>query len=99
MDLKESRLVRPSTIWKYWALSYVWGGTGTWFFTTTSSTISRLEQSGGLNEFWHEIPMTIRGAVAVVAKLGYRYLWVDSIYIVQDDQEQKGAAINTVDLV
>ena len=99
IDLKESRLVRASTNWTYWALSYVWGGAGTWFFTTTTSNIEQLEQPGGLNAFWHEIPMTIQGAVAVVAKLGYRYLWIDSICIVQDDIEQKGAAIEMMDLV
>jgi hypothetical protein len=77
----------------------VWGGAGTWFFTTTTSNIEQLEKPGGLNAFWHEIPMTIQGAVTVVAKLGYRYLWIDSICIVQDDVEQKGAAIEMMGLV
>lgn len=101
IDLKEPRLVRATTEWTYWALSYVWGSDplDTWFFANTSSNIDQLEQPGGLNAFWYEIPTTIQGAVAIVAKLGFSYLWVDSICIVQDDIEQKSAAIETMDLV
>ncbi|KAH6660964.1 heterokaryon incompatibility protein-domain-containing protein [Truncatella angustata] len=73
---------KPEPTQQYVVLSYCWGqGTGqpTWI-TTTSNIQSRREG------FSLEIlPRTIADAVTVARAVGIRYLWVDSLCIVQDD--------------
>jgi hypothetical protein len=73
----------------YFALSYVWGGIE--FFKTS---IENLEQCKKDNAFSNTngipgIPKTIRDAMALVRILGERYLWVDSLCIVQNDAAKK----------
>lgn len=63
----------------YTALSYCWGEAEQ-FTTTTSTLSSRL--AGILPE---SLPRTIRDAVTVTRGLKIRYLWVDSLCILQDD--------------
>jgi hypothetical protein len=49
----------------YVAVSYIWGKGG-------------VESSFLVNTLvWKSLPQTIRDTMAVVRKLGYRYLWVD----------------------
>lgn len=64
----------------YAALSYTWGGaTGIWR-TTTSNYNTRTAQF-----YPNELPKTIFDAVNITEGLTLRYLWVDSICIIQDD--------------
>lgn len=67
----------------YVALSYCWGGPQE--FRTTTSTLADRVAGFRLNE----LPPTLRDAVLVVQDLGLRYLWVDSLCIVQDDENDK----------
>lgn len=41
-------------------------------------------QRGGLESEWDELPRTTQESIPLVSKLGGRYLWIDSLYIVQD---------------
>lgn len=68
---------------KYLTLSYVWGGDQV--HKTTTSNISVYES--GINLAL--LPATIRDAINVTHALGYRFLWVDSLCIVQDSEEDK----------
>ncbi|KAL5313381.1 hypothetical protein ACEPPN_019114 [Leptodophora sp. 'Broadleaf-Isolate-01'] len=63
----------------YAALSYVWGQNQT--YTLTQSTLHRKQES--LDIF--EVPQTIKDAIDVSRRLGYQYLWVDALCIIQDD--------------
>jgi hypothetical protein len=47
----------------------------------------------------HQLPAAIVDAIALVADIGERYLWVDSLCIVQDDGDHKQAAINQMNLI
>ncbi|EKG19963.1 Heterokaryon incompatibility [Macrophomina phaseolina MS6] len=71
------------------ALSYVWGAPSASdkTFETTTANVRRLEEEGGLGD--ELIPQTIRDAMTVAAGVGLRYLWVDRLCIVQDDQDTK----------
>jgi hypothetical protein len=68
----------------YVALSYVWGLKKN--YTTNISNIRVHQQQGSLETFLGEIPQVIRDAMDLVRRLGFRYLWVDSLCIVQNSK-------------
>lgn len=64
----------------YWvALSHCWGQTNT--FKTTLKTLRSHED--GIE--WEALPKTFKDAVLVTRAVGVRYLWIDSLCIIQDD--------------
>ncbi|KAI1770717.1 HET-domain-containing protein [Hypoxylon cercidicola] len=71
----------------YVALSYVWGGIP--IFKTLKENINQLQKPSSLAEgnTSPPIPRTIRHAMSFVQRLGERYLWVDTLCIVQDDAQ------------
>lgn len=80
----------------YIALSYVWGITP--FFETTKATISQLQDHGAFQDGRSrlEIPRTILDAIEFAPLLEERYLWVDSLCIVQDDEETRASQLNNM---
>jgi hypothetical protein len=65
----------------YICLSHCWGSSQ--LLTTTTMT---------LNERWYEIewrklPKTFQNAITVSRQLGIRFLWIDSLCILQDDTD------------
>lgn len=85
VDLKLVRSQDLSNDIRYFALSYVWGGA-----KTSELNKSTLEPYKIPRAFVAEnrdifIPKTIRQSMQLVAFLGERYLWVDRLCIVQDD--------------
>jgi Heterokaryon incompatibility protein (HET) len=66
---------------KYFCLSYCWGKKEFPRLTVDNLT----EFTNGLN--YHELPATIRDAIQVTRWMGYKYLWIDSLCIVQDSEE------------
>ncbi|KAK4233107.1 heterokaryon incompatibility protein-domain-containing protein [Achaetomium macrosporum] len=69
---------------KYAALSYCWGGDQACKLTMANRA-SRLRDSISAKD----LPRTIADAVVVTENLKLRYLWVDSLCIVQDDVEDQ----------
>lgn len=67
----------------YAALSYVWGTAPV--LRTLKSNLAALRLPGAFDRPEFPLPATIRDAVTLCARLGVRYLWVDSLCIVQDD--------------
>ncbi|KAL3257175.1 hypothetical protein ABHI18_007041 [Aspergillus niger] len=63
--------------WAAW--SYCWGGDSN--FTLNASSFDGLRSGRSLATF----PATLRDAVLVTRALGFRYLWIDSLCIFQDD--------------
>ncbi|KAF8134253.1 heterokaryon incompatibility protein-domain-containing protein [Boletus edulis] len=74
---------------RYVALSYVWGTAPV--FTHLTENTQDLRKTGSLRSL--PIPATIRDAIALVYAIGERYLWVDSLCIIQDDWKMKGTEI------
>ena len=66
---------------KYLTLSHCWGGTRT--ITTTSQTLPDFVKGIRLST----MPATFRDAISITRRLGYRYLWIDSLCIIQDSDE------------
>ncbi|KAH8715628.1 hypothetical protein HC256_004429 [Beauveria bassiana] len=88
IDVEDLCIVTPNEPVRYAALSYVWGGDVLPMATKASITFLRLP-GAFLKDGYLELPATIHDAVRVCANIGIRYLWVDSMCIVQDDLEHK----------
>lgn len=76
----------------YVALSYCWGGPQD--ITTTSATLQSYTKSLPTG-----LPRTIQDAILVTRSLGFRYLWVDALCIIQDDMSDKSAEINEMGMI
>ncbi|PNP85000.1 hypothetical protein FNYG_01697 [Fusarium nygamai] len=77
---QQPRLVTPSKAVSYIALSYCWG---------TDNTVTLIEAT--LIPFQNEIPLTslpntTRDAITTTRDLGYEYLWVDALCVIQDSK-------------
>jgi hypothetical protein len=66
---------------RYVALSHCWGGAS--IIQTTMSLLEEFQQ----HIKYEHLSKTIQDAVHVTRELGIRYLWVDSLCIVQDDDK------------
>ncbi|CAM1503570.1 Fc.00g011610.m01.CDS01 [Cosmosporella sp. VM-42] len=65
------------------ALSYCWGTDAQNYVTTTSNLLNHTRALP------NDPPKTIADAIEVCRKIGIRYLWVDALCIIQDDNEDK----------
>ncbi|EXJ66666.1 uncharacterized protein A1O5_10337 [Cladophialophora psammophila CBS 110553] len=74
-------LASPTQPVRFAALSYCWGK-GKQHITTKNNVRSRYHHFA-----ISELPKTIQDALIMTRALGLGYLWVDSICIVQDDEE------------
>lgn len=79
---------------EYLALSYPWGETARGFLCATTSNIDALCQPGSLDMDGVEEPLakkpsrTVLDAMHLATSLGFRYLWVDALCILQDDADE-----------
>ncbi|KAK3343477.1 heterokaryon incompatibility protein-domain-containing protein [Lasiosphaeria hispida] len=80
---------------EYVALSYVWGKSN--HVNTTKSNVDLFRVDGAFDRV--RLPKTIRDAIEVTARLGYRFLWVDAVCIAQDDETTKPLLIGSMDAV
>lgn len=70
---------------QYLALSYCWG-TG----TQGSQTSNAVTTQANIDSFYDDVPLdalapTVRDAILLVQRLGFRYLWVDALCIILGD--------------
>lgn len=65
----------------YLALSYCWGKQG------NLRTLREIYDTYKKRIPVEKLPRTVKDAIDVTRLLGYRYLWVDALCIVQDDEE------------
>ena len=75
------------------ALSYVWGQARGHVLTRSNKYC--LYQAGALNEAY--LPATIYDAMLVTQAMQERFLWVDALCIIQDDDEDKEMFIGRMD--
>lgn len=85
---------------KYIALSYVWGQSKKKRLVLTSMNEEALMEPKALEDVQNRgsIPNTIWDAMSVVRKLGERYLWVDSLCLLQDDINELQECVAIMDL-
>ena len=66
---------------EYVALSHCWGR------TKPAILKKHLLRTMTRSINWHRLPKTFQDAILVTRRLGYRYLWIDSLCIMQDSRE------------
>ncbi|KAK7428355.1 hypothetical protein QQZ08_005112 [Neonectria magnoliae] len=79
---------------RYVTLSHCWGH-GNKHFTTTSKNYKQLEKKIEMAQ----LPPMFRDAVLATRKLGYKFLWIDSLCIIQDNQRDREAECARMDRV
>ncbi|PMD53611.1 HET-domain-containing protein [Hyaloscypha bicolor E] len=66
---------------EYVSLSHCWGKVP--FFKLTQDKLQELEQSIPLQQ----LPMVFQDAIRITYDLGFRYIWIDSLCIIQDSRD------------
>ncbi|KAF1828218.1 hypothetical protein BDW02DRAFT_635312 [Decorospora gaudefroyi] len=105
IDVQDQCLVKACNEHEYFALSYSWGDNAEADTKTTSGNLERLQQNHSLARNQSNthamterlmIPKLIYDSIDLVHLLGYRYLWVDRLCIVQDMPEEKRKQLNAM---
>jgi hypothetical protein len=90
-------VVQAPSSCRYLALSYVWGLVEV--FKLTTKNFGQLQAAGGLKKVWQNLPNTIRDAITLTSSLSIRYIWIDSLCIIQDDDRDKTSLIPYMHLI
>ncbi|KAF2007463.1 HET-domain-containing protein [Amniculicola lignicola CBS 123094] len=97
------KIVSGKSTASYIALSYVWGQPTIGQLQLSKTNFEHLTQSGALLEHWDRIPKVIQQTIKLVREftiLGEsRYLWVDSLCIIQNDPNHKIGQISAMGIV
>lgn len=105
IDVIEGRLVEKTEPCEYIALSYVWGQAASFGLCTSKENLFTLYQPSSLDKSHTQhgvskrLPKTIADAISLCRFIGQRYLWVDSLCIVQNDPEEKRRLIHGMNSV
>lgn len=97
IDIHNNCLVEATSEQRYFALSYVWGEVQ--LLRTTKANRDELHGVGSLLKRRGEIPQAIQDAMTLVSLLNERFLWVDSLCIVQDDEINKHEQVQSMNVV
>ncbi|EMD67956.1 hypothetical protein COCSADRAFT_79870, partial [Bipolaris sorokiniana ND90Pr] len=93
IDVKKLCLVKQPQnghMYRYAALSYVWGTTVDPFQTTKANFDSLSKENAfKVPENDCKLPNTVKDSIHLTRALGMQYLWVDRFCIVQDDEIAK----------
>jgi hypothetical protein len=97
IDVKRMCLVKAWANRRYAALSYVWGNIK--MLQTRKENLTELQKKWALAHRHAEIPRVIKDAIVAVHGLRMRYLWVDTLCIVQDDEQNKYSQIAQMNII
>ncbi|KAI1179591.1 heterokaryon incompatibility protein-domain-containing protein [Nemania sp. FL0916] len=97
IDVEDMCITPVAITSRYAALSYKWGECIPFLLLTSNK--DDLFARGGLRRKWELIPKTIQDAIDFTRGVGCRYIWVDQLCLIQDDDSDRGTGINAMDLV
>ncbi|KAL2802428.1 heterokaryon incompatibility protein-domain-containing protein [Aspergillus granulosus] len=97
IDTTSGCLVPAPTDCRYFALSYMWGNVAQVLLLRENQ--SQLMQPGGVFAVRDKLPLTIQDAITFLQQIGERYLWVDSLCLIQDDMQDLSSGIAVMNLV
>lgn len=94
-DGDEVKLFEPSTPThdRYVALSYCWGTTP--FRRTLNENIEAHKQKLDMST----LPQTFKDAIVTTRRLGFCYVWIDALCIIQDSGDDKMKEISTMEKI
>jgi hypothetical protein len=95
VDVMNLQIIDGTTNERYLALSYVWGPGKQ--FCLNSQNEGNLRKPYGIKI--DSVPRTIRDAINLVAKIGERYLWIDRLCILMDDERDKSEQMSRMDQI
>ncbi|KAK5698012.1 hypothetical protein LTR97_006972 [Elasticomyces elasticus] len=99
LDVRKMMLCELPEGAEYVALSYTWGSPDTPRFIVTDSNVLELEQENGVREVLNELPVAIQNAIALTRSLGFDYVWIDSLCIIQYNADSWNANARLMDLI
>ena len=101
IDLNQDRIVEAPYKCEYVALTYIWGENMMEFPMpkTTRDDVCRNGAGPPYISLPNRLPKTIANAMLVARRLGYEYMWVDSLCIIQDDDQDRHGQIQRMDAV
>ncbi|KAF2137973.1 uncharacterized protein K452DRAFT_235184, partial [Aplosporella prunicola CBS 121167] len=91
IDVGHFCLVSADSTCRYITLSYVWGNMP--FLKTTTHNLPQLRKEGALVQA-NGTPTVITDAILLTRSIGEKYLWVDALCLVQNDNVAKYRGIN-----
>lgn len=97
IDVEDMCITPVPIVSQYVALSYKWGECKPFLLLKLNK--DDLFAKDGLRRNWNSIPKTIQDAIEFVRSVDCRYLWVDQLCLIQDNDEDRGTGINAMDLV
>ena len=95
IDVMGRRVVPYRRGWEYVALTYVWGEH---LMGRAMPKMDKSRANAGA-ELPEWLPKTVADAMETVDRLGYRYLWVDSLCIIQDDDGDRHSQLLRMDAI
>ena len=95
VDTRSHCIVEPVAPCRYLALSYVWGGVDQ--LKLKEDNFERLKTAGGINV--GDLSKTVRDAVLLTNMLGERFLWVDSLCVMQDSEMKRPRTLADMDRI
>lgn len=91
IDVSRKCLVDATVDMRYLALSYVWGSGSS--FHTLKGNVNRLKKEGFVNL---DLAPTIQHVIEITRLIGERYVWIDALCIIQDDELHKEEHIQSM---
>ncbi|KAK5122311.1 hypothetical protein LTR85_004222 [Meristemomyces frigidus] len=68
-------------------------------FVTTSANAPDLEQPDGVRKVLKDMPVAIQNAIALAQHLKFKYIWIDSLCIIQDNKDSWKINARLMDVV
>ncbi|KAH6677592.1 heterokaryon incompatibility protein-domain-containing protein [Halenospora varia] len=97
IDVEKMYVVQTTTEVTYATLSYMWGNSP--IFKLICENFAMLSSEGGLEAVFDNLARTIQDAIRLVRDMGMRYIWVDSLCIIQDDKMDWEKSAPTMDKI
>ncbi|KAJ0276335.1 hypothetical protein CBS470a_010870 [Colletotrichum nupharicola] len=98
IDVRDMRIVQPSEPVRFVALSYMWEASeGAVHAQLVNANAEGLGAEDSLSSV--SLPRIITDTISLCRDLGERYLWVDRLCIVQDDERSKPDQIDGMDRI
>ena len=97
IDVENKCIVESNLQKRYLTLSYVWGLVPT--VRLRRENIDDLMSIGALGRIRHQLPQTIRDAIDLVRMVDERYIWIDSLCLIEDDPDDLLSGVKAMDII